>query len=120
MATVVAALGVQAFAIGGTSVTYGGLLAAAVIGGAGATVAKNSAPGSVSLTQPKVDSSIASDKTTLQQAEQLDAPEIDEESKKRKRKSAKSKFKIEKGVEDTSTTPGVTIDNPDKITGVQL
>jgi len=64
-----------------------------------------------------------SDKTTPQQAEQLDAAKLgEEESEKRKRKSAKEKFKIDK--EELDTTPaesGVALpDDPKKVTGVQI
>ena len=65
-----------------------------------------------------------SDKTTVQQAQQLSEAQIGEdESKKRKRKSAKSKFKIKKdlGVADPADS-GVSIDNKTKTkpTGVQI
>jgi len=106
-----------AFSVGTAHVTYGGLLAVAALGAS--TAAAVSQPDVGSTTVNKVAG--VADKTTPQQADQLDAAALgDDESEKRKRQSAKSKFKIDKAKEGTPAESGVKLDTPDKVTGVQL
>jgi len=107
------------FALMGLSGAAAGILGGALLGGtAGA--------GMTALNQPDQDqiapvSTQVADRTTAQAAEQLQAAELgDEESEKRKRMSAKSKFKIKKADLDATSDVGVTIDKSDQVTGVQI
>jgi len=114
MATVIAVLAATAFTVGGTAVTYGGLLTAAALGAtAYSSLNTPDIPGAA-----RTDS--IADKTTPQQADQLDAAQIgDDESEKRKRKSAKEKFKIQR--DGTPEESGVSLDSStQKPTGVQI
>ena len=114
MATLAGALSATAFTVGATEVTYGGILAAAALGASTYnTFNTPDAPEAIQPIQP------VADKTAAQQAEQLDPAAIGDESEKRKRKSAKDKFKIQKDTIDT-TDVGITLDNPDAVTGVQI
>lgn len=106
-------------AIAGTSATYGGLLYTAALGATAYTAATASSAPSSAGTVGQV-----TDKTEPQAAEQLDAAELgDEESEKRKRQSAKAKFKIDKDAAaiETPAETGVQIEaTPTKTTGVQI
>lgn len=120
---IIAALASTAFTVGSTSVTYGGLLTAAALGTSVAASTMSAPDVGGSTTVNKVDG--IADKTTPQQADQLDAAALgDDESEKLKRKSAKAKFKIAKDKTDSTGSPaeaGVKLSNTEnKVTGVQL
>lgn len=105
-----------------------GIIGGAVLGG-GMGLLSDAATPDAPTAQAQISSTTA-DKTLPQQAAQLDAAKIgEEESEKRKRKSAKSKFKIEKGdtTDETVSTSGVVAPGDDvvtkktkTVTGVQI
>ena len=125
MATVIGVLAATAFTVGGTAVTYGGLLTAVALGASAYSALSSSDSGGSTTTVNKVNQ--VADKTSAQQAEQLDAAKIgdeESESEKQKRLSAKAKFKIDKIDKTADAEPaesGLAIDaDPKKVTGVQI
>jgi hypothetical protein len=131
MATVAIGAAISGFSaaaavgVGGTFLGFSALqvgLAAAVLGGAAAYASEQGKPDGA---QQIAQTGQVSDKGTPQAAEQLDAAALgDEESEKRKRKSAKEKFKIEKeeAAVATSAESGVALQEggTTKVTGVQI
>lgn len=94
-----------------------GMLSAAALGFVSSLLTqKEEAPTPIQRVDPRID------KTAKQQAEQLDAAELGgEESEKRKRKSAKAKFKIDKEPDTEPIESGITFDSDKtKVTGVQI
>lgn len=120
MSAVAIGWGTTAFTVGtgatATAVSYGTLISTVAMGAAAYSATQQPKPGDISFGK----ATPITDKTTPQQAEQLDAAALgDAESEKRKRKSAKEKFKIKKSEEAVEI--GVSVESdPNKVTGVQL
>ena len=113
MGTILAGLAATAFTVGSTSVTYGGLLTIAALGASTASMLDQPKPQQL---PGKVQNIV--DKTTPQQADQLDAAVLGGDSEKRRRQTAKSKFKIDRAT-NTESVSGVDFEST-KVTGVQI
>jgi len=115
MGSTIVAIGTAILGAGASTVAAG-TVGALAVGAAtyGAVSLGSSLAGDVNMPSPVAP---PTDKTMPQARDELDAPLIaDEKSKKRKKATAKSRFKIDKGPAET----GLATPETDRVTGVQL